>query len=122
MAKKLIRLTESDLHEIIKQSVSKILKESYNDDDVYMSNYSDAMSDKYESMSVNSILDDIKNEGVDLGDCPGTWMPANWEDVLEEATKIGYDSEMVRKTILEHLNLDIKCAQQSIAAIKRWRG
>ena len=30
MAKKLIRLTESDLHNIIKESVNSILKEDYN--------------------------------------------------------------------------------------------
>ena len=46
MNKKLIRLTESDLHRIVKRSVNKVLRESYNDDDVYMSNYRDAMSDR----------------------------------------------------------------------------
>ena len=33
MKKKLIRMTENDLHSIIKESVNKIIKESYEDDE-----------------------------------------------------------------------------------------
>ena len=122
MKKQLVRLTESDLRKIIKESVKNILKESYNDDDTYMSNYRDAMSDKYEDLSVDSILSDLKNEGnIDLGEQPYSWMPANWEDVLQYATEFGYNPEEVKECILNKLNLDIKVIQQSIEAVKNWK-
>ncbi len=119
--KKTIRLTESDLKNIIKESVKNVLKESYNDD-MHMYNYKDAMSDKYEDLSVESIVDDLKYEnGVDLGECPYIWEPANWENVLQYATESGYNPEEVRECILEKLNLDIKMTQQSIETVKNWR-
>lgn len=121
MKKQVIKITEGYLHRIIKESVNNILKESYNDDDAYMYNYNDAMSDKYESISVNSILSDLKSEGVDLGESPHVWAPANWEDVLQEATELGYNSEEVRECILNKLNSDIDWIQKSIAAVKNWR-
>jgi hypothetical protein len=123
MAKKqVIRLAESDLRRIIKESVKNILKESYNDDDAYMSNYRDAMSDMYEDLSVSSILSDLKNEdNIDLGEEPYTWMPANWEDVLQYATESGYNSEEVKECILKKLNLDIEVIQKSIEAVKNWK-
>jgi len=46
--KKVIRLAESDIHNIVKRAVKRVLKEGYNDDDTYMSNYRDAMSDYYD--------------------------------------------------------------------------
>ena len=102
--------------------MKNILKESYNDDDTYMSNYRDAMSDKYEDLSVDSILSDLKNEGnIDLGEQPYSWMPANWEDVLQYATEFGYNPEEVKECILNKLNLDIKVIQQSIEAVKNWK-
>ena len=121
MNKQVIKITEGYLHRIIKESVNNILKESYNDDDAYMYNYNDAMSDRYESISVNSILSDLKSEGVDLGESPYVWGPANWEDVLQEATELGYNSEEVRECILDKLNSDIGWIQKSIAAVKNWR-
>ena len=122
MQKQLVRLTESDLRRIIKESVKNVLKESYSDDDTYMSNYRDAMSDKYEDLSVSSILNDLKNEdNIDLGEEPHTWMPANWEDVLQYATEFGYNLEEVKECILNKLNLDIKVIQQSIEAVKNWK-
>ena len=45
--KKLVRLTESDLHRIVKKSVKRELKEGFEDYDVFMHNYNDAMSDYY---------------------------------------------------------------------------
>lgn len=122
MEKQAIKLTDGDLHRIIKESVNKVLKESYNDDDTHMSNYLDAMSDRHESMSVNSILSDLKyEEGIDLGECPDTWQPANWSDVLQYATEYGYDSDMVKKCILEHLNSVIEMTKQSIESVKMWK-
>ena len=122
MKKQVIKLTERDLHRIIKKTANKVLKESYNDDDAHISNYNDAMSDRYESLSVDSILSDLRNEGnIDLGECPDVWEPSNWEDVLQYATELGYDSDEVRGCILKHLNSDIKFIQQSIEAVKNWR-
>lgn len=121
MAKKLVRLTEGDLHRIIKKSVKNVLKESYNDD-MHMHNYKDSMSDRYEDLSVDSIVADLKyEEGVDLGECPYIWESANWENVLQYATEFGYNPEEVRECILKELNLDIKMTQQSIEAVKNWR-
>ncbi len=116
-----ININESQLKRIISESVKKVLKESYNDD-MHMYNYKDAMSDKYEDLSVESIVDGLKYEdGVDLGECPYIWEPANWENVLQYATESGYNTEEVRECILEKLNLDIKMTQQSIEAVKNWR-
>ena len=54
MAKKLVRLTESDLHKIIKESVKKVLKEdsySYNGND-YRNQLTQSYKDKIEKDSV----------------------------------------------------------------------
>jgi hypothetical protein len=122
MNKNVVRITENELKRIVNESVKKVLKESYNDNDTYMSNYNDAMSDMYESLSVDSILKDLKYEGgVDLGECPHIWEPANWEDVLQYATEFGYKPEEVRECILKDLNSEIKWIQKSIDAVKNWR-
>lgn len=121
MAMNKIRITENELKQIVSESVKKALKESYNDD-MHMHNYKDAMSDRYEDLSVDSIVDDLKyEEGVDLGECPYIWEPSNWVDVLQYATEFGYNPEEVRECILKKLNLDIKMTQQSIEAVKNWR-
>ena len=122
MAKQVVRITENELKRIVNESVKKVLKESHNDNDVYISNYNDAMSDRYENLSVDSIVDDLKYEDVvDLGECPHIWQPANWENVLQYATEFGYNPEEVRECILKKLNLDIKMTRQSIEAVKNWR-
>ena len=54
MAKKLVRLTESDLHKIIKESVKKVVKEdsySYNGND-YRNQLTQSYKDKIEKDSV----------------------------------------------------------------------
>ena len=51
MNKKLIRLTESDLHRIVKKSVSKILKESYADDRYNMGTFCNSGDKQYDSLS-----------------------------------------------------------------------
>ena len=56
MSKKIIRLTESDIHQIVKETIKNILKESYNDDDAYMSNYNDAMSDYYDDIEQGELV------------------------------------------------------------------
>lgn len=54
-----VKLTESKLKQIVAESVRKVLRESYNDDDVHMYNYRDAMSDRHEK----SWYDDTDREG-----------------------------------------------------------
>lgn len=54
-----IKINESQLKRIISESVKKVLRESYNDDDVYMYNYRDAMSDRHGK----SWHDDTDREG-----------------------------------------------------------
>lgn len=52
MNKKLIRLTESDLHKIIKESVNKILKEVYNKEELI---YVDAEGHKYKGYTFDEL-------------------------------------------------------------------
>ena len=48
--KRTVKLTGKELKHMIYESVKRIIKESYNDDDAYVSNYNDAMSDiEYDS-------------------------------------------------------------------------
>lgn len=64
--KKIIRLTESDLHKIVKESVSKILREAYNfDDDDDIDNESSlhkkikSNGKKKSKRKYNSYIDDL---------------------------------------------------------------
>ena len=51
MNRQIIRLTESDLHRIVKKSVSKILKESYADDRYNMGTFCNSGDKQYDSLS-----------------------------------------------------------------------
>lgn len=47
--KRTIKLKESELKRMISESVRRVLKESLTDDDAFMYNYRDAMSDYYDN-------------------------------------------------------------------------
>lgn len=65
MNKKLIRLTESDLHRIIKESVNKILKESY-EEEYYQMGYTQGIESVIEWLKthINDYL--VKGRDIDL--------------------------------------------------------
>jgi hypothetical protein len=69
MAKKLIKLTESDLHRIIKESVNKVLKEGYFDDE----NYQDFLEfcDRYEHDEDDEDDDHYEYNKYDFGEDDG---------------------------------------------------
>ena len=123
MTKKLIRLTESDLHNIIKESVKKVLKESYNDDNTHTSNYIGSIGNKEEIITLKSILDDLDEAGLlSFSDpYPTTWSPLDCEDVLKYAIEYGYDPEVVKECFINELTSDMEWLQKSIAAVKKWR-
>lgn len=76
MAKKqLIRLTESDLHKIIKESVKKVLKETslYYDEDNFSGKYSNHNNDDSDYIDANDYLDDPHNE-------PSSFEDEDWID------------------------------------------
>ena len=110
MNKKLIRLTESDLHKIVKRSVNKVLRESYNDDDVYMSNYRDAMSDREDTYTIDDLFRELKEEGYDfLEDShPNAWLPGNWMQVMQVAEELGYPEDIKELIIYQgkYIQLD----------------
>lgn len=124
MNKKLIRLTESDLHKIVKRSVNKVLRESYNDDDVYMSNYRDAMSDREESYTIDDLFRELKEEGYDFlkYSYPDAWQPGNWMQVMQVAEKLGYPED-IKELIIHEIELNISFEQKNLDYVKnyKWR-
>ena len=64
MAKKIIRLTESDLHRLIKESVKIVLKEEYDNEKVdgYV-HYYDAKGRQYR---LNYLAQELRNMGIDV--------------------------------------------------------
>ena len=124
MNKKLIRLTESDLHRIVKRSVNKVLRESYNDDDVYMSNYRDAMSDREESYTIDDLFRELKEEGYDFlkFSYPDAWQPGNWMQVMQVAEKLGYPED-IKELIIHEIERNISFEQQNLDCVKnyKWR-
>ena len=124
MNKKLIRLTESDLHKIVKRSVNKVLRESYNDDDVYMSNYRDAMSDREESYTIDDLFRELKEEGYDFlkYSYPDAWQPGNWMEVMQVAEKLGYPED-IKELIIHEIELNISFEQKNLDYVKnyKWR-
>ena len=97
MNKKLIRLTEQDLHRIVKESVNKVLKEESN------------ISYEYEQLydNIQSVTNDISNF---VG-----WKLMN-NEVINEQTKMLFDSladaasklSNIAHEVEEHLAWDIK--------------
>lgn len=73
MAKKIVRLTETDLHKIIKESVKKILKETRldYDEDNFSGKYSLTNDDDY--IDLDGSLDDPYNE-------PNSFDDEDWID------------------------------------------
>ena len=73
MAKKIVRLTETDLHKIIKESVKKILKETRldYDEDNFSGKYSLTNADDY--IDLDGSLDDPYNE-------PNSFDDEDWID------------------------------------------
>ena len=68
MKKKLIKLTESDLHNIIRNSVNKIIKESI-DDDLYDGNENDDNDDEIEQdIDPEELDDETLNAGFGYDD------------------------------------------------------
>ena len=123
MNKKLIRLTENDLHRIVKRSVNKVLRESYNDD-VYMSNYRDAMSDREDTYTIDDLFSELKEEGYDFlkHSYPDAWHPGNWMQVMQVAEKLGYPEDIKELTIHE-IELNISFEQKNLDYVKnyKWR-
>lgn len=119
-----IRLTEGDLHRIVKRSVNKVLRESYNDDDVYMSNYRDAMSDREESYTIDDLFRELKEEGYDFleDSCINAWGPGNWMEVMQVAEKLGYPED-IKELIIHKIELNIRFEQQNLDYVKnyKWR-
>ena len=68
MKKNIIRLTESDLHRIVKSSVGKILRESYNDFDFDDGYDDDELDDELEAAGVggSATPEDIERWREDL--------------------------------------------------------
>ena len=62
---KRIRLTESDLHRIVKKSVSKILKESYADDRYNMGTFCNSGDKQYDSLS-DKLFAYIEDWGISM--------------------------------------------------------
>ncbi len=64
MAKKIIRLTESDLHRLIKESIKIVLKEEYDNEKVdgYV-HYYDAKGRQYR---LNYLAQELRNMGIDV--------------------------------------------------------
>ena len=118
--RQIIRLTESDLHQVIKESVTNILKESYNDDDTYMYNYQNAISDSETNFSIDTLFDILKEEGYDLPDYPLEWQIGNWMFVLETVKELGMDVNAAKNVILKHLKTNVHFAQKSIEAIQEY--
>jgi len=124
MNKKLIRLTENDLHRIVKRSVNKVLRESYNDDDVYMSNYRDAMSDREDTYTIDDLFSELKEEGYDFlkHSYPDAWHPGNWMQVMQVAEKLGYPED-IKELIIHEIELNISFEQKNLDYVKnyKWR-
>ena len=123
MNKKLIRLTENDLHRIVKRSVNKVLRESYNDD-VYMSNYRDAMSDREDTYTIDDLFSELKEEGYDFlkHSYPDAWHPGNWMQVMQVAEKLGYPED-IKELIIHEIELNISFEQKNLDYVKnyKWR-
>ena len=119
-----IRLTEGDLHRIVKRSVNKVLRESYNDDDVYMSNYRDAMSDREESYTIDDLFRELKEEGYDFLEDSyiNAWEPGNWMEVMQVAEELGYPED-IKELIIHKIELNIRFEQQNLDYVKnyKWR-
>ena len=75
MDKKVIRLTEQDLHEIVKESVEKVLKEGLNDYDLnlddgvslsagWLSDILEAIDKEEHSVSMNGREPQVRAEGM----------------------------------------------------------
>ena len=64
MNKKLIRLTESDLHRIVKQSVKKVIKEGY-EDRFQIATFCNSGDEKYDNLS-HQLFDYIEDWGISL--------------------------------------------------------
>lgn len=124
MNKKLIRLTENDLHRIVKRSVNKVLRESYNDDDVYMSNYRDAMSDREDTYTIDDLFSELKEEGYDFleNSHPNAWLPGNWMQVMQVAEKLGYPED-IKELIIHEIERNISFEQKNLDYVKnyKWR-
>ena len=120
--KKIVKLTESDLHRLIKESVKVIINESYNDDDLHMFNYMDAMSDREsESMSIKDIISELQENGYNVEEYVETLQPANWTDILYGAQELGFDMEEVKQILVDKLKADISWIEQSIDTIQNFQ-
>lgn len=69
--KKVIRLTESDLHRIVNESVKRILKESEWDTYLQQDDDDEPTTFEYDDMTLDEriaseIIDDIRNGGYDI--------------------------------------------------------
>lgn len=67
--KQTFKLNENQLRRIVSESVKRVLREGYSDDDVYMSNYNDAMSDYYadhQSHGLGEVIDMLNSEELNI--------------------------------------------------------
>ena len=89
MNKKLIRLTEDDLHKIVKESVDRILKEGYYED-MYLNDYDDVECPSCGSNNVEPISAiDTHYRCLDCGEefyLDGGWEP-DWGAMRHESHK-----------------------------------
>ena len=106
MNKKLIRLTESDLHRIIKESVNRILKESIEGDfescadkssKEYQEGFQEGIKDARSAEDRNKLLDKVDfvlrrykkafNNGYPIGEDPREQWHLGWADGVRQDFK-----------------------------------
>ena len=84
MNKKLIRLTESDLHRIVKESVNRVIKEEH---------YNDAAALPYITKAFDELINKIGNAAVAING--ESWDAAISNDPFSKALKLIYQAKRV---------------------------
>lgn len=93
MTKKVIRLTESDLHKIVNESVKRILKESYSKDKPITYDLGNGEEDKYQTLRYNGIaVGTIDHTHKTVSPMHGYFYPNPIsKDLMRYAKKLGYE-------------------------------
>ena len=84
MNKKLIRLTEQDLHRIVKESVNRVIKEEH---------YNDAAALPYITKAFDELINKIGNAAVAING--ESWDAAISNDPFSKALKLIYQAKRV---------------------------